>query len=481
MITLRASEAAALADPQRRWCYNGLDGCATLGSAAEMRPLVAADPAFSRVYDAERRLLAPALAVQMRGILIDDDARPWGARCLKRGMDRIEALVRRKADAPELNINSWQQLADLFWRRFGLAEMRNKDGNVSTDRSVLERIRDNVKLDWAVPRDERAPEALVRFCARAILAHRTYSKEREIYVAALHHGRMRCTISVGTTETWRFSSTKSPMGDGRNLQNIKKPRRIIFIPDPGFMMYQIDQRQAESLTVAYTCADPLYINAHHTSDTHIAVARICNPDADWPEPADPDAEDFYRREGWLGTWSIRDAYKRIQHLLNYGGTYKAVARTLHIPERAAAVQVERYYAAFPGIPRWHQEVIRQIKDEGVITYPGDYKRVVLGHRRDPATHREVLASFGQSIIGWINHAAFANIWHEYDGSFLAGDRGPPLQVLMHIHDAVLYQSRTEELAKCAYDLASSVVWPMPGGEMRVPWDYKAGRNWKAVS
>lgn len=481
MITLHASTTSTLVDPQRRWAYNALDGCATNGAGAEMKEHVEADPAFKRVYDAERRLCAPALAVSMRGILIDEEARPWGARCLKRGMDRLERYVQRLTSNPSLNINSPPQLKALFFNRFGLAEMRNKDGNVSTDRAVLERIRDNQRLEWTLPKGERPPEEIVRNTARAILQHRDWAKQREIYTMRLHNGRARCTISVGSTETWRFSSTKSPMGDGRNLQNITKPRRIVFIPDPGFTLYQIDQRQAESMTVAYLCGDEGYINAHRSSDTHVAVARICDPDLDWPPPGSREEAEFVRRPNYLRHWTLRDLYKSIQHALNYGGSAATVARRLHISEADAAVQVARYYSAFPGIPRWHQEVISQIKEEGVIYYPGGYKRPVLGRRYDPATHRECIASFGQSIIAWINHTAFANIWHEFDGSFLAGDAGPDLQVLLHGHDAVLFQSRTEDLARRAHALASSTIWPMPGGDMQVPWDFKAGTNWKAVS
>lgn len=486
MITLRASETAALVDPHRRWVYNALDGCATHGSASEMRSLVEADPAFLRIYEAERKLCAPALAVSMRGIKVDEEARPWGARCLKRGMDKVVTHIQRItkdwwSGSSPLNIGSWQQRGRLFWGDFGLAEMRNKDGKVSTDREVLTRIVENVKLDWVKPRSERAPEALVREVARAMLKWRTWEKEREVYTARLRNGRMRGTISVGSTETWRTSCTKAALGDGRNMQNIKKPRRIIFIPDPGFTMYQIDQKQAESMTVAYLTGDEGYIRAHHTSDTHIAVARICAPELDWPAPGTPEEAAFARSPNYLRHWSLRDLYKSIQHALNYGGTYKTVARRLHISEHDAAIQIERYYGAFPGIPRWHQEVIRLVKEEGTIHYPGGFKRIVLGHRNDPATHREIFASFGQSIIGWINHTAFASIWHEMDGSFLAGDAGPPLQVLMHVHDAVLYQSRDADLARRAHSLASSVVWPMPGGDMRIPWDFKSGSNWKAVS
>lgn len=191
---------------------------------------------------------------------------------------------------------------------------------------------------------------------------------------------------------------------------------------------------------------------------------------------------FARREGsGIRHLTLRDLYKRIQHLLNYLGSFRAVARVLNITERDAEIQRDRYFAAFPGIPRWHQEVIRQIKSEGVVEYPGGYKRIILGRRNDPATHREVIASFGQSIIGWINHSAFAAIWHELDGSFLSGTDGPDLQVLMHVHDAVLFQSRTDYLARRAHSLASSIIWPMPAGPMQVPWDFAAGRNWKAVS
>jgi DNA polymerase I-like protein with 3'-5' exonuclease and polymerase domains len=327
--------------------------------------------------------------------------------------------------------------------------------------------------------------------------HRDWAKQREIYTAALHNGRMRCTISAGSTETWRFSATKSCMGDGRNLQNITKPRRIIFVPDPGFTLYQIDQRQAESLVVAYVSGDENYILAHKTDDTHVFVARMCSNELDWPNRDEKCpkchgtkcpicdntglAEQWFARKPFFRHHSLRDLYKRIQHGTNNGGTYRNVARNLKCPEHEAMEKIDRYYGAFPGIPRWHQEITCQVKEDGIIYYPGGYKRIVLGRRNDPATHRECIASVPQSVIAWINHAAFANIWHTFDGSFLSGDAGPDLQVLLHVHDAVLFQSRSLAIAQQAHELAGSTVWPMPGGEMRVPWDFKSGTNWKAVS
>ena len=475
-------EAADLSDPATtRLVYNALDNCITRGVADELMPKVAAQAEAARVYRAERTIQAAAMAVQWRGIKVDMEARKFAQGVLSRAMRRAERVLCR-AVGYEVNPRSPDQLKKLFYEQFGLQVRRDKKtGKPTTGIDALEKIRDG-KAKFQSNDKKREWRVTAMFVARCILAIRDWKKQSDVLRSKVRKGRLRCTFSVGSTDTFRFSSTKSHMGDGTNLQNITARRRYIAVPDNGFVLVGMDQEQAESRIVAYASGDPAYIEAHESEDTHTYVCRLVWPDEDWCGEIGPDRE-LAEEPNFLRHFSRRDLAKRVQHGLNYGATEHSLARTLQITIKEAKALAVRYFNTFPGIRAWQREIIRQVKEHGVLHYPGGYMRQFFDRTWDAATHRAAIASYPQSICAWINHIAFTRIWREFDGDYRAGHEGPDVQVLLHGHDAVDFQVRAEwadELIPQIVERAK-VAWPMPGGTMIMPWDVKRGDNWKEVS
>ena len=285
-------------------------------------------------------------------------------------------------------------------------------------------------------------------------------------------------LNVGGTESFRLSAHKAHTGAGINGQNIDKRLRVIYIPDPGYIMGQMDQDRAESLCVAYAANDQRYIDAHLEGNTHVTVCQLLWPEVKWSKDlAENEAickepfEAVKRRDA-----TRYDVAKHIQHGLNYLMTPPGLARYVSISEVESEQVYWRYFNAFPGIRRWHESVITEIKETGKMTYPGDYERVFFGRRYDRQTWKEAISSIPQSIIAWNNHIVFKRLYYEADSQ--------AFQVLNHIHDAVLFQFLAEMCPdRLAHDLQrmSKVTWSMAGGDMVVPWSIKYGNSWKEVS
>jgi len=128
--------------------------------------------------------------------------------------------------------------------------------------------------------------------------------------------------------TGRWSSSSSPFNTGTNLQNVTKDLRGIFVPDPGYVLFDADLEQAESRVVAYLSEDEGYIKACEEGDLHTTVVKMIWPHRDWTGDLQRDramAEEKYYRD-----FSYRDICKRAGHGANYGLTVDSLARHLRI-------------------------------------------------------------------------------------------------------------------------------------------------------
>jgi DNA polymerase-1 len=203
------------------------------------------------VYNHERSLMAPYLTMMQRGIRVDlkELARktPW----LESKIDHLAGWFKALADAAgevdakgrsvytDKLINSPKQLMRLFFEDLNIPVVYKNDKGkkkVSLDRKALEKIE---KKYWrAVP------------FTKALLKIRDYQKTLSVLENELWNGRWHCSYNICGTETGRRSSSSHPLGYGDNLQNKPKELRSMFVPDPGFIMVQMDQQQAESRDVA---------------------------------------------------------------------------------------------------------------------------------------------------------------------------------------------------------------------------------------
>ncbi len=471
-------------DARGRWTYNALDCAATIGAFRALEPLL--DDATRMVYRAEMALEACTLAIQSRGIKIDVAARK---ELLKELRARFSAKCQEINEAAGLavNPNSPQQVRALFYETLGLRETKNKDGKVSVDNGVLERMA-KCRIDPDPPRPRGEKQAHLEHCAtiaKLIQQARSINKDSGMVKAALDAGRMRTSINVGATESFRFSASKTHFQKGANMQQVKHDLRAMFIPDDGMELVYGDQDRAESTVVAHVSGDKDYIAAHEAHDTHVEVAKLIWPSVGWTG-VDEDDLTLAQQPNFIRFYSRRDMSKRTQHALNYypppdqdwtlkgTGPQHTLARLLGISVKQAYDIANQYFEAFPGIRRWQQSVIEQVRRYQRVYYPGGFYRDFFGRPWDSGTHREAISSIPQAVVAWTNHIVMFRLWRhlETPGKF---------EVLMHNHDAVVLQCNSWAKWQPLVKDETTVWWPGAGGEFTVPWSWAAGRNWKEVS
>lgn len=470
---------------RERWEYNAQDCCATIGVFRALSPLLTDETRL--VYRAEMALEACALAIQSRGIKIDTKARSALLEQLRQQFS-VKCQELNAVAGAVVNPNSPTQVSALFYGTLGLKETKNKDGRISVDNEVLERIvKCRIELAAPLPRGEKKPH--LEHCSKIaglVQEARSINKDSGMVKAGLDGGRMRTSINVGATESFRFSASKTNFGRGANLQQVKHALRAMYIPDDGMVIVYGDQDRAESTVVAHVSGDLDYIQAHSAHDTHVEVAKLIWPDAGWTD-SDEENLTLAQQPNFIRFYSRRDMSKRTQHALNYypppegkwllkgKGPHHTLARMLGIKVVDAYNIANQYFEAFPGIRKWQQSVIEQVKQYQRVHYPGGFYRDFFGRPWDAGTHREAISSIPQAVVAWTNHTVMFRLWQQLE---TAGE----FEVLMHNHDAVVLQCDDWARWQPRVKPLTEVAWPgVDGSTFSVPWSWAAGMNWKAVS
>ena len=442
------------------------------------------DDKTRRVYEAEMGLQGVAMAVGLRGLHVDTEVRREIVTELaaeqKRLREEIGTIAQTELFGAEGGVST-KKLGVWLYDVLGLKEQfGHKTGTRTTGEDALLRI---AKRAVALVPKMTIPEKTARKDAAAtvatnVLEIRDLGKQSSSLTdALLEDGRMRTTLVVGGTESYRFSSHKTWNDRGHNQQNVDKRLRRCFIPDPGFVFVGQDQERAESMTVAYCAGDEEYIRAHE-KNTHVIVARILWPDLPWT--GDEEKDEAFARSYTLdgkpkkGRNAVYDKSKACQHGSNYLMSAPGLAHHAQITIEAAEEAQERYFGRFAGIAAWHREVIGELQATGVVTCPGGFKRVFFGRRWDAGTHREAISFIPQAVIAWSNHLTMFRFYNELESE--------DFNVLGHCHDSVLCQVRKERLAEYLPHMEelSAVEWSIRGRAMRIKWERKTGSNWSEV-
>lgn len=438
MLKIQTAEAdfSTLDPEQNEWVYNSLD-CAV--TAEVWNNITSQVQDFTiPTYNFVQGMQAPALCMALRGIRIDPEKRGRWTRDLELRVAKLEGYLNQMSAAvwdKPLNPASSKQLIDFFYGVMRIpAETKwdkvKKQKTVSADRKALEKVRNYFHARPIVDNILRQREHLKKIS----------TLKTGIDQDAPGHFRMRTSYNVCGTETGRWSSNENAFGTGTNLQNWTNELREIFIADSeatcgvDMKMAYIDLEQAESRVVAYLSGDQNYIDACESGDLHTAVARMVWKNLPWTGVLKHDkevaAQKVYR------DFSARDLAKRLGHGTNYRGKPRTMAMHTNMDTRAIEEFQALYFAAFPGIAEWHQEVAYLLQTQGFLTTPLGRTRYFLGRLSDDDTLKEAIAFLPQSTIGEILNEGMYRMWDRYDNK---RDQTLWMQLLAQVHDATLIQ------------------------------------------
>ncbi|MEE9146448.1 MAG: DNA polymerase I, partial [Candidatus Tectomicrobia bacterium] len=434
-------------DIERATAYSAEDADVTSLLVQVQKPRLAEDGLERLFHEAEMPLIEVLAAVEMRGIMIDAAYLHGMSKRLLVQMDGLLQDIYTLA-AEEFNVNSSQQLQQILFEKLRLPSgKKTKSGGYSTDVSVLE----NLAIEHELP--------------RLILDYRHLAKMKSTYVDALpqlinaHTGRIHTSLNQTITETGRLSSSNP------NLQNIPirselgRQIRQAFIPAPGHVLVSADYSQIELRLLAHFTEDAALMDAFRLGqDIHTRTAM----------------EVF-----GVETEAVDDDMRRMAKTVNFGIIYGlspyGLAQRLHISNEDARRYIASYFARYPRVKTYLDDIIAQAGEQGYVTTLLQRRRYLpdIQHRnraiREAAERTATNMPFQGSAADLIK-LAMIRLHGQVEAEQL------PCRMLLQIHDELLFEIPTDAVEEMIPRIRDTMegVWPL-----RVPLtvDIGQGPNW----
>lgn len=340
--------------------YAAEDADVTLQLKQALYPMIEQIGLQHLYFEIEEPMIAVLADIEMAGVRIDSEALAVYAVELNRKLAELEAAIRTEAGEPNLNINSARQLGEVLFGKMRIAEKPKitKTKQFCTDEDYLQ----------SFARKHRIVDL--------ILEYRGVKKLLSTYVEALPQlvnrstGRIHTSFNQAVTATGRLSSTNP------NLQNIPvrddMGRRIrkAFIPsDDDHLLLSADYSQVELRLMAHLSGDESLIAAfEHGEDIHAATAaKLFNKTLD-------EVTSEERRRAKTANFGII-----------YGISAFGLSQRLEIPRKEAKEIIDGYFASYPGVKKYMDNVVEKAKEEGFVS-------TIFGRRRylnDIASHNAI--------------------------------------------------------------------------------------------
>lgn len=443
---------------QQEQIYNALDCCVTLEVFEELEPKL--NEITGATYQFSKDLMEPILEMELRGVLIDKDAKDEIYQSTLRDHDRVQenlsTILRDGLGINAFNAGSWQQKQWLLYDVLGLPHVR-KRGKITTDRSALEKCMLYFQAET--------------ICRHIITIQECRKKLGFLKTGVGSDGRMRTSYNIGGTDTGRLSSSESAWWDGTNLQNISPEMRRMFVADPGCRFAYIDLEQAEARAVGAIIwnqfHDGKYLDFCESGDLHTNVTKMTWQQMPWT--GDPDADKALAKARFYREFSFRDAAKRLGHASNYRGQPPHISKEVRIPIGLVSEFQQGYFRAFPCIPKWHDAVRSKLLRDGWITTFMGRQRHFFGRRWDDETVRSAVAFEPQSAIADYLNKGMLAVW-----------RDDCCHLLMQVHDAILIQypeEKEHEVIPRVQELLQIEVPLFYDRSLKIPTEAFVGWNW----
>lgn len=438
--------------------YNGLDCCVT----REIRDVQAIELmqfGTQGVFEHEMALQPILMHMTRTGILVDQVEVKRLKEQTVAEIDRLQTMLDAGAGKP-INVKS-PDVKWLLYEKLKLPIRKTTEiGNPSADKYVIAALANEF------------PNPLLH----AVLEIRARRDDIERYLDVMldADGRWRALFDPTGTRTGRLASRANIYGTGNNLQNIPGRLRRIFVADPGMVLFYADLKQAEAMVVAWLARCELLIELFMSgADVHSRNAArffgLTGTDKEIKEKFD----------------GLRYAAKRIVHGSNYGMQVPRLiesanddARRTGNPHRLtysiAKPGQDMYFMLYPEIRNvFWKEVKDALYQTRELNTPFGRKRQFFG-RWDDKLLNEAYAYVPQSTVGDMACKAMIKLWK--NGKW---DLPEKASILVNGHDSLVGQCLEKDIDECMGKLREAMMIPVEihGRTLRIPSDFKIGRNW----
>ncbi len=422
----------------------GLEAIATAELVEVLSKQLRERGAWKLFSELEIPLTGVLAKIERAGVRLDTDYLEEMSLHLSKELDSVEHRIYSLAGGP-FNIASPPQLRQVLYERLGLKPSKKTKTGYSTDAKVLESLIEEHPI------------------IESILRHREISKLKSTYIDALPRlvdpatGRLHTRFNQTVATTGRLSS------DNPNLQNIPirteegKQIRRAFIPEGGNLLVVADYSQIELRLLAHLSGDAELTGAFARGDD---IHRLSIGKALGIDPAE-----------------VTPAQRSIGKMVSYGVTYGmgpfGLSQRLRIPVDQARTYIEGFFASYPQIRTYLDEVVAKATEDGFTTTMLGRRRYLPELRsRNPRVRglgeRQALNAPLQGSAADIMKLAMVKVDRALEGT--------PARMVLTVHDELLFEVPADDVNDAAETIRSTMESVV---ELSVPLtvDLAWGANW----
>ncbi|MEH7222995.1 DNA polymerase I [Bacillus sp. JJ1566] len=381
------------------------------------------------------------------GVKVDVERLKTMGEELKEHLQELEQKIYELA-GEEFNINSPKQLGVILFEKLQLTAYKKTKTGYSTSADILEKLaKEHEIIDY-------------------ILHYRQVGKLQSTYIEGLLKVVHEDTCKVHTrfqqalTQTGRLSSTDP------NLQNIpirlEEGRKIrqAFVPsNKDWFMFAADYSQIELRVLAHIANDENLISAF-TNDLDIHTKTAMDV--------------FHVKEDEV-TSNMRRQAKAVNFGIVYGISDFGLSQNLGITRKEAGQFIERYFASFPGVKEYMEDIVEDARQKGYVS--------TLLHRRRyipeiTARNFNVRSFAERTAMNTPIQGSAADIIKKAMIDMAARLKEEKLQakLLLQVHDELIFEAPEEEieiLKKIVPEVMENAI------SLKVPLkvDYAYGKTW----
>ena len=419
---------------------------ATICDAYEPMTELLEEQGMRALYEEMERPLIFVLAdMEIAGIIAD-------AKALKEYGDQLSGRIAQleqeiyEGAGEEFNINSPKQLGVVLFEKLQMPYGKKTKTGYSTAADVLDKLAPDYPL------------------VAQILEYRQLTKLKSTYADGLagciqEDGRIRSTFNQTITATGRISSTEP------NLQNIPirmelgRLIRKVFLPAEGCVFLDADYSQIELRVLAHMSGDQTLIDAYRQAqDIHrITASQVFHIPFD-------EVTDLQRRNA-----------KAVNFGIVYGISSFGLGEDLGITRQEAAEYIKQYFATYPKIKEFLDQMVEQAKTTG-------YATTLYGRRRpvpELSSSNFMQRSFGERVAmnspiqGTAADIIKIAMIHVHDR---LAEEGLASKLILQVHDELLVETAESEQEQVAAIL-SEEMQHAAHLEVALEVDMHSGHNW----
>lgn len=322
--------------------YAAEDADVTLRLKNKLLPILV-EQGLLNLFETVEMPLVPVLAdMEFTGVRVDARALKEYAGVLLKDLIVLDEEIKEMAGVQALNINSPKQLGEVLFEKLKITDVtkKTKTKQYSTSEETLQQLRDKHPI------------------VDKILEYRGIKKLLSTYVEALpalissRDGKIHTSYNQTVTATGRLSSNNP------NLQNIpirdergKEIRRAFIASDDNHLILSADYSQIELRLMAHFSNDPAMVEAFtQNADIHAATA----------------AKVYHVALNEV-TREQRSRAKTANFGIIYGISAFGLSQRLNIPRSEAKELIDGYFATYPLVKQYMDDVIARGRADGYVS------------------------------------------------------------------------------------------------------------------